>query len=161
MHMQRTNVRAKIRMAQPEILRFLAERQEMTLCTLNADGSVHAVAMWFGLLRCDLCFHTRRRAQKAMNLRRDQRVTCLVTDGETYTNLRGVQIRGSAELLEGPDRWAAGKAIFEKNAGPFVESDSRRLQTVLADRDVYRVRVSHTASWDHRKLSVIGEAQDG
>ena len=39
-----------IKMTPEEIDAFLHERRPMTMCTLNHDGSIHAVAMWYGFL---------------------------------------------------------------------------------------------------------------
>ena len=42
--------RAVIKMSQGEIDEFLTGRHSMSMCTINHDGSIHAVAMWYGFL---------------------------------------------------------------------------------------------------------------
>ena len=42
--------RAVIKMSEAEVDEFLAERHTMTLCSINHDGTIHAVAMWYGFL---------------------------------------------------------------------------------------------------------------
>ena len=44
------NQRDQIKMTPEEIDAFLHERRPMTMCSINHDGSIHAVAMWYGFL---------------------------------------------------------------------------------------------------------------
>ena len=62
-----------IRMSPEEVDAFLHERRPMTMCTLNHDGSIHAVAMWYGFLDGSIAIETKGKAQKAVNLTRDSR----------------------------------------------------------------------------------------
>jgi nitroimidazol reductase NimA-like FMN-containing flavoprotein (pyridoxamine 5'-phosphate oxidase superfamily) len=71
------NQRAQIRMTAEEVEAFLGERRPMTMCTLNHDGSIHAVAMWYGWLEGCVAIETKAKSQKAQNLRRDPRMTAL------------------------------------------------------------------------------------
>jgi hypothetical protein len=51
--------RAKIRMTDDEIAEFLRGQRTMSLASLNADGSIHLVAMWFGCLEGEIAFETK------------------------------------------------------------------------------------------------------
>ncbi|HYA67259.1 MAG TPA: pyridoxamine 5'-phosphate oxidase family protein, partial [Acidimicrobiales bacterium] len=88
------NQRALIKMTDAEVDTFLHERRPMSLCTINHDGSIHAVAMWYGFLEGCVAFETKAKAQKVQNLRRDPRITCMAEDGEYYEELRGVELVG-------------------------------------------------------------------
>ena len=79
-----------IRMTEEEIDAFLHERRPMTMCTVNHDGSIHAVAMWYGFVDGTIAIETKAKAQKAVNLGRDGRITCMMEDGDYYEELRGV-----------------------------------------------------------------------
>src|ERR1022692_1934846 len=87
-----------IKMSDDEVDAFLHERRPMSLCTINHDGSIHAVAMWYGFLEGAIAFETKAKSQKVQNLRRDPRITVLVEDGDYYEDLRGVELVGSAEI---------------------------------------------------------------
>lgn len=147
--------RALVRMTADEVDAFLHERRPLTLCTLNHDGSVHAVAMWYGFLDGCVAIETKAKSQKAVNLRRDPRVTCLMEDGDAYEELRGVELVGRAELVDDPDqRFALGVDLFERYYGSYGEELRPFIETMLHKRVVAKVHVERTVSWDHRKLGL-------
>src|SRR5271165_7407128 len=98
------NQRRAIRMTSDEIDEFLHERRAMTMCSINHDGSIHAVAMWYGFLDGSIAVETKAKAQKAVNLARDPRITCMFEDGDYYEELRGVELVGHAEIIDQPDK---------------------------------------------------------
>ncbi|WP_031465027.1 pyridoxamine 5'-phosphate oxidase family protein [Sciscionella sediminilitoris] len=150
-----TNQRSQIEMSQEEIAAFLASKRTATLITLGPSGHPHAVAMWFALLDGVLWFETKAKAQKAVNLRRDPRVTVLVEDGLTYDKLRGVSIEGHAEVIEDADAlWAVGVDIWERYHGPYSEEVKPLVETMLHKRVAVRVDAERMRSWDHRKLGL-------
>jgi nitroimidazol reductase NimA-like FMN-containing flavoprotein (pyridoxamine 5'-phosphate oxidase superfamily) len=65
-------------MTPAEVDAFLRERRTMSVATHNHDGSIHLVAMWYGFVDGVPVFETHPKSQKAVNLRRDPRLTCLV-----------------------------------------------------------------------------------
>ena len=68
----------------------------MNLATYNHDGSIHLVAMWYGFLPDgSVGFETFAKSQKVQNLQRDARMTALVEAGDTYDQLRGVELVGT------------------------------------------------------------------
>src|SRR4051795_8941320 len=95
-----TNQRADIVLSDEEIQEFLEGSRTMTLATVDANGQPHLVAMWFALIDGDICFETKAKSQKAVNLRRNPVVSCLVEDGVVYEDLRGVAIEGTAEVTD-------------------------------------------------------------
>src|SRR3954451_419961 len=97
------NQRALITMSQEEVEGFLAERRSMTMSTISRDGSIHSVAIRYGLVDGRVAFETKGRSQKVQNLRRDPRITCLAEAGDAYEELRGVSLVGRAEVSEDPD----------------------------------------------------------
>jgi PPOX class probable F420-dependent enzyme len=158
------NQRAQIVMTPEEIDELLAGRHSMTIATLRPDGSVHAVAMWYGFLEGCIALESKKKAQKVVNLRRDPRITVLVEDGDYYDELRGVSIEGTAEIVEDPDRmWSAGVSVFERYNGPYSEEMKPFVETMLRNRVVIKVNPRRTISWDHRKLGLppMRPATDG
>ncbi len=144
-----------IKMTPGEVDAFLHERRPMTLCSVNHDGSIHAVAMWYGFLEGCVAIETKAKSQKALNLRRDPRVTCLLEDGDYYEELRGVELVGRAEVVEDPDRmFALGVDLFERYYGSYTEEMRPFVETMLNKRVVIKVHVERTVTWDHGKLGL-------
>jgi PPOX class probable F420-dependent enzyme len=149
------NQRDVIKMTPEEIAAFLQERRPMTMCTINHDGSVHAVAMWYGFLGDSIAIETKAKSQKAINLRRDPRLTCMLEDGDYYEELRGVELVGTAEIIEDPGRqWELGVSLFERYYGAYTEDRRPLVESMLNKRIVARLQVVRTVSWDHRKLGL-------
>jgi PPOX class probable F420-dependent enzyme len=142
-------------MTAEEVQAFLGERRPMTMCTINHDGSIHAVAMWYGWLEGCIAVETKAKSQKAQNLRRDGRMTALFEDGEQYDELRGVELVGRAEIVENPDRLLElGKSVFSRYYAPYTDQMLPFVETMLAKRIVAKLHVERTVSWDHRKLGL-------
>lgn len=95
------NLRPYIRIPTDEVSTYLDTQRVVVVCSLNGDGSVHAMPMWY-VLDADgrPVITTPIKSQKAVNLRRDRRVTWLVESGEHYDELMGVQGKGEAEIFE-------------------------------------------------------------
>ena len=149
------NQRALIKMSADEVEAFLAERRPMTLCSINHDGSIHAVAMWYGFLEGQIAFETKAKSQKVQNLRRDPRMTCMVEDGDYYEELRGVELVGRAEIVEDPERmWELGVNLFERYYGAYTDDLRPFVETMLNKRVVIKLNPERTVTWDHRKLGL-------
>ena len=148
-----TNERARIRMTDEEVEEFLREPHNMAVATLGPDGRIHLVAMWYGFLDGDVAFETKAKSQKVQNLRRDDRITCLMEEGQTYNELRGVELVGRAEIVEDRDRlWKIGVSVFERHFGPVTPDTEPAVEAMLHKRVGVRVQVERIVSWDHRKL---------
>ncbi|MBW3562806.1 MAG: TIGR03618 family F420-dependent PPOX class oxidoreductase [Actinobacteria bacterium] len=152
--------REQIRMTDDELADFLDAPRNMAVATLGPTGHPHLVAMWFGFVRGDgfgdgqLAMWTYAKSQKAVNLRRDPRLTCLVEDGDAYHELRGVEITGRAELVDDPDTLlAVGEALFRRyQDGDLTDEDREAIRARAAKRVAILVDVEDVTSWDHRKL---------
>jgi PPOX class probable F420-dependent enzyme len=149
------NQRRAIRMTPEEVDAFLAERRAMTMCSIAADGSIHAIAMWYGFLDGCIAVETKAKSQKVQNLRRDPRLTVLFEDGDYYEELRGVELVGRAEIIDDPDRlWTVGVSVFERYYGTYSDEVKPFLETMLHKRVAVKLDVERTVSWDHRKLGL-------
>ncbi|MGH9299309.1 MAG: pyridoxamine 5'-phosphate oxidase family protein [Acidimicrobiales bacterium] len=147
------NRRAAVRMTPLEVDGFVAEHRTMTMCTLNHDGSIHAVAMWYGFLEGCIAIETKAKSQKARNLRRNPTMTCMMEAGHNYDELRGVELVGHAEVVEDPERlMALGVSVFERYYGPYSDEAKPFVEAMLNKRIVAKLHVERTVSWDHRKL---------
>ncbi|MHB8220439.1 MAG: pyridoxamine 5'-phosphate oxidase family protein [Acidimicrobiales bacterium] len=144
-----------VKMTPDEVDAFVRERRPMSMCTMNHDGTIHAVAMWYGFLEGSVALESKAKAQKVQNLRRDPRLTCLFEDGDSYENLRGVELVGRAEIVEDPGRmWELGVSVFERYYGTYTEELKPFVETMLHKRVVVKLNVDRVVSWDHRKLGL-------
>jgi PPOX class probable F420-dependent enzyme len=147
--------RALIKMSPEEVEEYLTGRHTMTLCSINHDNTIHAVAMWYGFLEGAVAFETKAKAQKVVNLRRDPHLTCLVEAGDTYDQLRGVSLVGTGEIVEEPDRiWELGVSVFSRYNAPYTEEMKPFVEVMLNKRVVVKLHVDKTVTWDHRKLGL-------
>jgi PPOX class probable F420-dependent enzyme len=142
-----------IRMNDEEILTFLEEQRILQVATIDHDGWPHLIAMWYVVIHDQIAFWTYAKSQKVANLRRDDRLTCLVETGERYDELRGVQIKGRAIISD--DRETVqliGGVIVERYYGALNDITSRMVETQAAKRVIVFVKPVEIVSWDHRKL---------
>jgi PPOX class probable F420-dependent enzyme len=147
------NRRDLIRMTDEEIRTFLQEQRILQVATINRDGWPHLVAMWYVLVNDQIVFWTYAKSQKAVNLRRDARITCLVEAGERYEELRGVQIKGRAIINNDPETvQRIGATIWERYAGPLDDSTRQMVIAQALKRVLVFVEPVEIVSWDHRKL---------
>lgn len=144
-----------IKMTPEEVQSFLGDRRPMTMCSINHDGSIHAVAMWYGFLEGSVAVETKAKSQKVQNLRRNPRLTCLFEDGDYYEELRGVELVGTGEIVQDPDRmWELGVSVFERYQAPYSEELRPLVEAMLHKRVVVKLHVERVVSWDHRKLGL-------
>ncbi len=142
-----------IRMNDEEIRAFLEGQRILQVATIDHDGWPHLIAMWYVLINDQIAFWTYAKSQKAVNLRRDDRLTCLVETGERYDELRGVQIKGRAIISD--DRETVqqiGEVIVERYYGSLNDTTRRMVKAQAAKRVIVFVKPVEIVSWDHRKL---------
>ncbi|WP_433602029.1 pyridoxamine 5'-phosphate oxidase family protein [Nocardia sp. CA-135953] len=149
------NQRTQIVMSDAEISEFLQRSRIATVATIGPNGAPHLTAMWYALIDGEIWFETKAKSQKAVNLGRDPRVTCMVEAGRTYDQLRGVSIEGHAEIIDDPDRlFAVGVSVWERYTGPYSEEVRPLVEQMLNKRIAVRVVPDRLRSWDHRKLGL-------
>lgn len=152
--------RDRVQMSDAEVATMLAGNRKVQLATINPDGYPHLVTMYYTLVDGKIAFWTYRTSQKALNLARDPRISCLVETGEAYFDLRGVQIQGTVETITNPGAvFKIGMAIGDVmgNARSDVaDADSQAINDYVANaarkRYGYIVEPVRVISWDHSKL---------
>lgn len=149
------NQRKQIAMSDAEVAVFIRQGRTATMATIGPTGRPHVVAMWYAVVDGRIWFETKARSQKAQNLRRDNRLTCMMEDGLTYDTLRGVSIEGRGAIVEEPDEmWRVGVSIWERYTGPYTDEMKPFVEAMLHKRVVVRLDADRTRSWDHRKLGL-------
>jgi PPOX class probable F420-dependent enzyme len=145
--------RDRVAMTSAEVAAFLEASRKVQLATINRDGTPHLVTMYYVVTDGLITFWTYRSSQKALNLARDPRITCLVEDGNEYFDLRGVSVQGAVRTVEDPAGvLAIGRRVsavtlnqHEGLADDYVEHTARK-------RLGYVVEPTRVISWDHSKL---------
>lgn len=150
--------RDRVAMTEQEIADLLAGSRKVQLATINPDGTPHLVTMYYAMVDGRIAFWTYRASQKARNLDRDSRLTCLVEAGNQYFDLRGVQVQGVARCLEEPEAVrdigrliAAGMADLV-GSGSGSDALEEYVSRAARKRVGYVVEPRRITSWDHSKL---------
>jgi PPOX class probable F420-dependent enzyme len=150
-----TNQRAQIVMSPAEIADFVTTSRTGTLATVGRDGQPHLTAMWYGVVDGEIWLETKAKSQKAVNLRRDPRVSFLLEGGQTYDTLRGVSFEGAAEIVDDPDTiFRVGVSVWERYTGPYTDDLKPAVEQMMRKRVAVRIVARRTRSWDHRKLGL-------
>lgn len=150
-----TNQRNQIVMTDAEIAEFVARSRTGTMATIGPDGQPHLVAMWYGVLDGEIWVETKAKSQKAVNLRRDPRVSFLIEDGMTYDSLRGVSFEGAAEIVEDAHTiFKVGVSVWERYNGPYTDDLKPAVDMMMNKRVAVRIVAKRTRSWDHGKLGL-------
>jgi PPOX class probable F420-dependent enzyme len=150
-----SNQRKQIEMSHDEIVQYLERSRTAVMVTNGPSGHPHAVAMWYAVVDGAIWFETKAKSQKAVNLRRDPKITVLIEDGHTYDTLRGVSLEGTAEIVDDADAlWSVGVSVWERYNGPYTDEMKPLVEYMLQNRIAVRVDVSRMRSWDHRKLGM-------
>ena len=133
---------------------LLAESRKLQLATINRDGTPHLVTMYYVMLDGQIAFWTYRSAQKARNLARDPRVTCLVEAGEEYFELRGMQVVGIVSRVEDPAAVLdIGRRLAAVTTGMPAAALEQYTTTTARKRVGFMVEPQRIITWDHRKLA--------
>jgi PPOX class probable F420-dependent enzyme len=146
--------RDRVAMTAGEAAAFLAGSRKVQLATIGPDGAPHLVTMFYTLIGGQIAFWTYRSSQKARNLARDPRVTCLVETGDGYFDLLGVQVAGTARCVEDPAGvLEIGRGVAGGMAGVPPDAVEQYVAHAARKRVGYVVEPRRVISWDHRKLA--------
>jgi len=157
-----TNERGRITMSDDEVATFIDQSRTATMATNGPTGIPHLVAMWYAVIDGQVWFETKAKSQKAVNLRRDDRISVMIEDGLTYDSLRGVSLEGRAVIVEDPDDlWKVGVSVWERYTGPYTDEMKPFVEVMLTKRVAVRVDVDRVRSWDHHKLAMDPMALGG
>lgn len=142
-------------MSPEELDEFLTVQRVCRVATVGADGSPHVAPLWFVWDGERLWLNSVVRSRRWADLMRDPRVAVTVDAGEAYGELRGVEIRGVAEVVGEVPRPATGgpageheRLFADKYAGGVFVADGAHAWL--------RIVPSKIVSWDFRKLGRAG-----
>jgi hypothetical protein len=142
----------RIALSQEELDEFLRTERTCRVATVSAGGAPHVSPLWFVWDGNAMWLNSVVKSQRWTDLQRDARVSIVVDDGESYGDLRGVELSGSAAAIGEVPR--TGEPVGEldlperlygkKYSGGAFHMDGRHAWLrVVPDRVV---------SWDFRKV---------
>jgi PPOX class probable F420-dependent enzyme len=134
-----------------EIAEFIAAERTAIMCTLGPSGRIHAVPMWFVPDGDCVVFSAKSKSQKVVNARRISRATILIEAGDSYFELRGVQMAGVVELIDDAATVLGYVGALSARYEEGIDS-TRSVAEKARNRSVIRFVPDWVASWDHRKL---------
>jgi PPOX class probable F420-dependent enzyme len=107
-----------LQLSDAEVDELLNGRLIANLASINPNGTVHLVAMWFRRDGDSLLFPTSHHTRKARNLRRHPHATAMIDRSRAGLDLRGVQVKGHVELIEGARARELNRSIHERYVTP-------------------------------------------
>ncbi|MAT96035.1 MAG: hypothetical protein CL608_02635 [Anaerolineaceae bacterium] len=137
--------------SEEELATFLAQPLLARLSTLNADGTIHTVPIWYLYRDGKLLLSTQTVTQKVKNIQRNPQVTVLV-DSNTMP-YAGVMVYGTA-VLDHQD--AAGKrvSIFARYIGIHGDAYAQQLAAKW-EPVIIEVTPTRIISFDYTKGSLV------
>jgi nitroimidazol reductase NimA-like FMN-containing flavoprotein (pyridoxamine 5'-phosphate oxidase superfamily) len=132
-----------------EIDELLSMTLIANLATLDDDGSIHLLPMWFIRLGSDICIPTSRQTHKYRNLRARSHASVMIDLSREGLNLKGVLIRGRIKLVEGEEAKRINRLIHLKYVNPEALSDDSVASYLSRGDDItVKVHMDHLVSWN-------------
>jgi nitroimidazol reductase NimA-like FMN-containing flavoprotein (pyridoxamine 5'-phosphate oxidase superfamily) len=136
-------------LAPAEIEKLLTMRLIANLATIDDDGDIHIVPMWFLTVAEDICIPTSRNTHKHYNLRRRPRASVMIDVSRAGLNLKGVLIRGRVELIYGEEALRINRSIHLKYVTPEALNDIKVASYLSKGDDVtVKVNMDRIISWN-------------
>ena len=145
-----------ISMTKAEAWTFISNHYKMVLSTLDSYGFPHAAPVWYVIINGKIYFRAQPYKRKIANLLRKPQACGVIEDGDKYTELRGVMIRGLTKVVD-TDK-VLRKQVFDELASKYKHlRDTDQFPTPWQEKygKEHRVVVEFTptsiVSWDNRK----------
>jgi len=135
-----------------EIESFLERAIVARFCSLNADGTIHAVPVWYSYLEGKFVVATPVASRKARNVTRNENVTLLIDESETKGVWpKGVVVYGKAKVDAADLGLRESTRLCQKYfPGARAESYARGLLSLTRWVKIV-VTPTHMASFDYTK----------
>lgn len=132
---------------------FLREQRICRLATVNRHGRPHVSPLWYVWDGSSVWIYSLTRSQRWTDLLRHPQVALVVDAGETYGELRGVELSGRAEPVGEQPRSGDPNSDLEEPERLF-SAKYRRGEGMRHDgRHAWvRVRPEREYTWDFRKI---------
>jgi nitroimidazol reductase NimA-like FMN-containing flavoprotein (pyridoxamine 5'-phosphate oxidase superfamily) len=148
--------RQYVAMTPDEVWQFVDSQQQMYVALSGEDGYPHVTPVWHVSIDQVLYFRATSNKVKA-KLADDAKVCCALADGQGFTELRGVVIRGHARVLGDPELIRRCSELIDVKYAGLRSRDLGVPDRWLAARDaesssMIQVAPVRISSWDNSKL---------
>jgi hypothetical protein len=143
----------RIAMSPAEVDDFLGATRTCRVASIGPSGP-HVAPLWFVWHDGALWLYSITRSQRWADLMRDPRVAVVIDDGEAYTELRGVEIRGEVVPVgEIPRTGAEEVPALTPVEAAFARKYAEGADFGYDGRHAWlRLDPAKLVSWDFRKL---------
>jgi hypothetical protein len=146
-------------MSQQERDAFLTTERTCRVASVGGDGSPHVTPLWFVWDGTSLWLTSIVQSQRWTDLQRDNRVSIIVDAGSEFMELRGIEMRGVADVVGEvprtgepiPDLERPERLFADKYAGGNLRHDGRHAWL--------RITPNKIVSWDFRKLMTAARSE--
>jgi len=135
---------------------FIKTHYKMVLCTLDSHGFPHAAPIWFVVINDKIYFRAQPYKKKIENILNRPQICGVIEDGDKYTELRGVMLRGLAKVVD-TDK-ALRKHVFDLLAEKYSSlRNTNRFPKEWQEtygkehRVIVEFKPTNIVSWDNRK----------
>jgi PPOX class probable F420-dependent enzyme len=144
----------------PLVRELLDARLIAVFATLEPDGSVHAVPMWYADDDAAVILATGTQSRKIRNLQRDARATVVLHDSRPGFEVCGASLRGRVTLARGDAAIELVSLVHHR----YVTERGRRLPAVaeFLDSDDVALRFvpDEAITWDERGGAAAAALRD-
>jgi nitroimidazol reductase NimA-like FMN-containing flavoprotein (pyridoxamine 5'-phosphate oxidase superfamily) len=132
-----------------EIDEILSKRLIANLATIDNDGGIHLLPMWFLRMNNDICIPTSSQTHKYRNLKARPKASVMIDVSQEGLNLKGVLIRGTVELVHGEEAHRINRSIHLKYVKPEALSDTT-IASYLSKGDnvTVKIHMDDVISWN-------------
>jgi len=132
-----------------EIDELLSMTLITNLATIDEDGGVHLLPMWFLRMENDICIPTSSHTHKYRNLRARPCASVMIDVSKAGLNFKGALIKGQVELVEGKEAQRINRSIHLKYVTPEALSESSVASYLSKGDDVtLKVHMDRLISWN-------------
>jgi len=139
------------------VAELLAARLIAVLATLEPDGSVHAVPLWYARDRDAIVLATGGRSRKVRNVCRDPRATLVLHDSRPGFEVCGASIRGRVEIVEGAAAAPLVELVHRRYVTPAGEALPAAGEFLSSDDVALRLHPEAAVTWDERESIAAAE----
>ncbi len=140
-----------------ELWTFVAQAPTGMLTTLRRDGWPVTLPVWFAALDQAIYIPSFGALKKVGRIERDQRASFLVESGRAWTELRGVTMSATADILREGEEVDRVRAAIDAKYPPGINVPFDRLPRAVqafhgTDSVIIRLRPVKIISWDNAKV---------
>lgn len=132
-----------------EINELLSMTLIANLATLDSDGGIHLLPMWFLRIGNDICIPSSTHTHKYRNLKAKPCASVMIDISRAGLNLRGVLVRGRVELVYGEEARRINQLIHLRYVTPEGLNNTEVAAYLSKGDDVtIKVHMDRLISWN-------------